>query len=183
LPNEYKKMCDITFDRLYPNKEIIEKIANKKICIEDYVKNNSWILRDGYSIEDLYDEIVFLSKNLTKFISLKEVFSNKYILCPEGFDCSSSLNLVLSTNCLAICPPFHYSNTIINIDYLKPYVHFVPIKEDYSDLLEVMKWCLNNDEKCQEIVKNANEYSKYFLSEKQMIESIAELLKEIIKTN
>ena len=86
--------------------------------------------------------------NISKSITLKKVFMNKYIICPEGFNCSSSLNIILSTNCLAICQPFHYENTIINTSYLKPYVHYVPIKEDFSNLNDVIIWCLNNDDKC-----------------------------------
>ena len=41
---------------------------------------------------------------------------------------------------------------------LKPWVHYVPVKSDLSDLLDQIRWCQNNDEKCQEIVNSALEF-------------------------
>jgi len=45
---------------------------------------------------------------------------------------------------------------------LEPYVHYVPIKEDLSDLADKIEWCKKNDEKCRIISENAyNFYQKY----------------------
>ena len=38
----------------------------------------------------------------------------------------------------------------------------MPLKDDYSDLDEIIEWCKNNDTQCQEIVKNANTFMKQF---------------------
>jgi ferritin len=73
----------------------------------------------------------------------------------------------------------HYENTIINSSCLKPYVHYVPIKEDFSDLKEVMEWCLSNESKCKEIIKNANEYAKFFLDEANVINFLQKLISEV----
>jgi hypothetical protein len=35
------------------------------------------------------------------------------------------------------------------------WVHYVPIKNDFSDLNEKIEWCLQHEEECKEIVKNA----------------------------
>jgi hypothetical protein len=48
-------------------------------------------------------------------------------------------------------------------DHLVPYVHFVPVSEDFSDLEEVYEWCLDHDAECEEISKNATEFAKEFL--------------------
>ena len=40
---------------------------------------------------------------------------------------------------------------------MEPWIHFVPIEEDLSDLKEKIEWARANDEKVQEIVKNGNE--------------------------
>lgn len=42
---------------------------------------------------------------------------------------------------------YFYSN-------LEPWVHYVPIKSDFSDLLEKVEWLRNNDDKAKEIAKN-----------------------------
>jgi hypothetical protein len=50
---------------------------------------------------------------------------------------------------------------------LKPYVHYVPVKDDFSNLLEIKKWCDKNPKKCKEIIKNANGYVKKFTNEER----------------
>ena len=41
-------------------------------------------------------------------------------------------------------------------DYL-PWVHYVPINDDFSNLQEMYCWCEENQDKCEEIIKNAKE--------------------------
>ena len=41
--------------------------------------------------------------------------------------------------------------------YMKPWVHYIPLEEDLSDVREKIQWARDNDEKVQEIVKNASE--------------------------
>jgi hypothetical protein len=41
---------------------------------------------------------------------------------------------------------------------LKPYVHYVPVKDDLSDLLEQIQWSKDHDNLCQEIADNATEF-------------------------
>ncbi len=38
---------------------------------------------------------------------------------------------------------------------LKPYIHYIPVKADLSDLAEKIQWCKTNDDKCYQITKNA----------------------------
>lgn len=45
---------------------------------------------------------------------------------------------------------------------LIPNFHYVLLQDDFSDLLEKVEWCNNNQDKCKEIVKNANSFMKQF---------------------
>ena len=180
LPEKYKKMCDISFDRLCQNKETLQDFINDKITYNDLSKNN-WVLDNNKTDDDLKEEIKIIIENMSNHINLSDILGNKYLFCLEGFDVSSLLNIVLCTNSLAIVPKMYYENTNINSSYLKPYIHYVPIKEDFSDLKEVIEWCLNNNEKCEEIIKNANEYGKIFLNENNMLEFLKCLIEKIIK--
>jgi len=45
---------------------------------------------------------------------------------------------------------------------LEPWVHYVPLADDYSDLDKIVEWCRKNDDKCQEVVRNANNFMKQF---------------------
>ena len=46
--------------------------------------------------------------------------------------------------------------------YLKPYIHYVPLNDNLDNLDEIYQWCLNNDDKCKDIVKNANLFMDNF---------------------
>jgi len=87
----------------------------------------------------------------------------KFILNMEGNDCASSFPWALASNC---CPlhnyPFTWETHMFGLE-IKPYVHFVPIKNDGSDLLEKYTWCLNNLDKCEEIANNGKKYMKMYL--------------------
>ena len=58
---------------------------------------------------------------------------------------------------------------IVDSDYklwfshlLEPYIHYIPVKSDLSDLVEIVKWCQKNDSKCKKIANNGyNFYEKY----------------------
>lgn len=51
---------------------------------------------------------------------------------------------------------------------LKPYCHYIPTDIFFSDLEDNIQWALANDDLCQRIVKNANEFARRYLSEKSM---------------
>jgi len=42
---------------------------------------------------------------------------------------------------------------------LKPYVHFIPIKKDMSDLLEKIAWAKSHDAECRQIANNARAFA------------------------
>ena len=49
-------------------------------------------------------------------------------------------------------------------DKLKEWVHYVPVKDDLSDLNEKVQWCIDNDEKCKTISENAYNFVKMELT-------------------
>ena len=65
-------------------------------------------------------------------------------------------------------------------DHLIPYVHYIPIKNDWSDLLDRIIWCENNQSKCKKINTNAKKYVKNFLDEFKSNYHI-KIIDEIIK--
>jgi len=177
LPENLQKKGEISFDFIYPNtNEVKELLKDDKKILEKY--KNNWLLG---TIDELKDEINLLLKYIKPREKINYLYNFKYIICPEGFDVSSGLNWVLCSNSLAIVPPFHYENTIINSNFLKPYEHFVPINEDFSNLKETIEWCEMNEDKCKQIIKNANDYSKNFLDNKFMEDYLKEIIINIIK--
>ena len=63
-------------------------------------------------------------------------------------------------------------------------IYYVSIKEDYSDLEEKLQFYIDNPEKAQEIVKNANNYVAQFKNKKtEDLISLMVMNKYFIKTN
>jgi len=87
----------------------------------------------------------------------------KFILNIEGNDYASSFPWVLASNC---CPlhnyPFSWESYIFGQDLL-PWIHFIPVNNDGTDLLEKYNWCIQNLEKCEEIANNGKKYMEPYL--------------------
>ncbi len=47
-------------------------------------------------------------------------------------------------------------------DMLKPGIHYVEIKSDFSNLEEKYNWCLNNLDECKKIAENGKKYIEQF---------------------
>lgn len=58
---------------------------------------------------------------------------------------------------------------------LQPYVHYVPVSKDLDDLIDKIKWCRENDDKCREIAENAFELGKKVLTEEGCFGYIAKV--------
>ena len=67
-------------------------------------------------------------------------------------------------------------------DKLVPNVHYVLLKDDFSDLEEKFKWCKNNPNKCKEIISNASNYMKQFKNKKQEEQLEKRILNTYFKT-
>lgn len=52
---------------------------------------------------------------------------------------------------------WHYHNW-------KPWIHYVPVKNDFSNLREIMKWCLDHDKECEKIASNVKKHYNEHLS-------------------
>ena len=54
-----------------------------------------------------------------------------------------------------------------NGDTLIPYKHYIPINDDFSDLISQIDFANKNVKICLEIIKNANEFIEQFLDKKK----------------
>jgi len=98
-------------------------------------------------------------------MSVTELLKYKYILAVEGNDKASGLNWALASNSLVfMSKPTKFS--WLMEDKLIPGFHYVPVKDDFSDLLENVRWCNKHPEKCKQVVQNANQYMNQFMDQK-----------------
>ena len=89
---------------------------------------------------------------------------HKYILSLEGNDKDSGLNWKLNSNSLVLMPKPRSSSWLME-DKLMPDVHYVLIKDDFSDIEEKIEWCNQHQDNCVSIVKNANRFMEQFKDE------------------
>ena len=88
----------------------------------------------------------------------------KYILSIEGNDKDSGINWKLNSNSVVFMPKPRVTSWLMETT-LVPNKHYILLKDDFSDLYEKLQWCNSNQDKCIEIVKNANEFMKQFSNE------------------
>lgn len=100
-------------------------------------------------------------KNLTRGrMSKNDINKYKYQIVVEGNDFPTSLKDALSTNCVVLMPPMTFD--CIYTFGLKEWVHYVPIKKDFSDIEDKIMYLKNNDEISLKISNNATEHMKQF---------------------
>lgn len=59
---------------------------------------------------------------------------------------------------------------------LKPFEHYIPLREDLSDLDETMRWVAENPTKVRQIARNGHEFYQRYLSFERNEAHIAELV-------
>jgi hypothetical protein len=94
-------------------------------------------------------------------ISYDTFVQYKYIISIEGNEKDSGSNWKLGSGSLVIMKPPKYESWLME-SKLIPWVHYVPLNDEMNNLDEIYNWCLNNDDKCKEIVKNANAFMHNF---------------------
>ena len=94
---------------------------------------------------------------------MKQQLQSKFIISVEGNDVSSGLKWQLYSNSVVFMTKPKVCSWLME-DLLIPGVHYILLKDDYSDLEEKYNWALKNDIKCMEISKNATNYMKQFLN-------------------
>ncbi len=77
----------------------------------------------------------------------------KYILIIDGHSAAFRLSRFLRYNCVVFIVLSKYISWIRQ--FMAPFYHFIPIKEDMSDLYEKIEWCNNNENECLKIIARA----------------------------
>lgn len=118
---------------------------------------------------------------LVKFMSPQKQAEFKYLINVDGHVSAYRLSLELSSGACILLADSKYK--LWYRRYLIPFKHYVPVKEDLSDLIKKIKWCKNNDVKCQKISKNAEKFARKYLSKEGILDYLQKLLITVKKTN
>jgi hypothetical protein len=128
-------------------------IVRGDLSREKYIFNRDTGL--GFLKMDRYN--IKIVERLTK----KEQSQYKYIIEAEG---NVSAHRVLTDMLLgSVLLMIDSEYTLWYSHLLKPYVHYIPIKKDLSNLIEVIVWCRDHDELSETIAKNSLQFAKDLL--------------------
>ena len=126
-------------------------------------------------------DIKSLPFGLKNYISPEEQAKYKYVINVDGHVASFRLSRELQYGMCVLLVKSKFKLWYKNI--LEPFVHYVPVNEDLSDLIEKIKWCQENDDKCKEIAKNSLEFSKKYLTKNGILDYLQKILVELKTVN
>jgi len=107
------------------------------------------------------------------YINPAEMTKYKFILSLEGNDVATNLKWIMNTNSLCFMPKPTVESWFME-GTLIPNFHYVLIKDNFSDLINKIKYYSLNTDESLKIIKNANNYVEQFKDLKR--EHIIEVL-------
>jgi hypothetical protein len=119
-----------------------------------------------------------LKKYIRPELSVRQLLSYKYLLSLEGWGLASGLKWMLYSNSVVfMAAPTKVSWAME--DKLVPYVHYIPLKPDYSDLRQQLEWARNHDEECQTISRQARSYMEHLVTSPEAQSNTLRILKDM----
>jgi hypothetical protein len=113
--------------------------------------------------------------------SMIDQLKYKYILSIEGNDVASGLKWQLASDSVV----FMARPTTVSFlmeDQLVPFVHYVPLKDDYSNLIDMVHWARENDKQCNWISQQATLFMEQLWTNEGAKRENAAIIKELGET-
>lgn len=97
-------------------------------------------------------------------LSLQEQLKYKFVLAIEGNDVASNLKWAMSSNSLVMMTQPKYETWFME-GLLKANIHYVLLKNDYSDFEEKIEHYIKHPQQAKEIINNAHKHVEQFLNQ------------------
>ena len=126
-------------------------------------------------------DIVSLPFGLVKPLTHEEQSRYKYIIHIKGYVSAYRLSyeLNLGSVLLIVDDPDGYQLWFSR--FLVPYVHYIPVKSDMSDLFSQVEYCRNNNEKMKEIVSACKLFHTKYLTKDGLMNYITNMMHALKK--
>jgi hypothetical protein len=112
-----------------------------------------------------FDVLAFNWNKPDPFVSLQDLTRHYSVLLDiEGNGYSGRLKLLFWSQRPVILVERPHKEFFF--DGLKPWVHYIPVKRDLSDLREKADWCLQNYEEAKQVAQNALRFASRHLTRK-----------------
>lgn len=103
----------------------------------------------------------------------------KYILNLEGHVAAYRLSYELSCGSVILLAASSWKMWYSYL--LEPFVHYVPVRNDLSDLLKMIDWCRRNDDECRAIAVNAKRFYDTYLGRAGILDFLQMTLVELAR--
>lgn len=64
------------------------------------------------------------------------------------------------------------------MENMKAWEHYIPVKHDLSNLLEIIDWLRANDDKAKEIAQNGQKFAQHYFQKDHMINELKSTFQE-----
>ncbi|KAL1232547.1 Protein O-glucosyltransferase [Trichinella spiralis] len=115
-------------------------------------------------------------------IAMPKFFEFKYQISVDGTVAAYRLMYLLAGNSIILKQDSIYYEHFYPL--LKPWVHYVPVKRDLSDLIDQILWSMNHPDQVKTIIKNAQNFVNSYLTPRATYCYLADVFKkyaEILK--
>lgn len=158
-PPKYDTLFWIGNTKTHPTRKTLCSLSETDSRIEAY--GMDWKYKDGRAIP-------------SRFVSLKDHTQYKYLIDVQGVGYSGRVKVLMFSG-----RPLFIANRKWKEYWYKdllPFEHYIPVKEDLSDLTEMLDWAEQHPEECMHIAKNAQEYAKKNLTKQAALEYYTKLI-------
>lgn len=139
--------------------------ARRLDLIKKYINNPRYNISGVYPGIHSMKNFQRIGNNAHQYIknhmTIKEMLTYRYVISVEGNDVASNLRWLMLSNSVVMMPIPSTVSWFME-DHLKPYVHFVPLKRNFSDLNKQFEWCERNLDQCEQIAREATLYAMKF---------------------
>tara|TARA_A100001011_G_scaffold382775_1_gene453090 strand:- start:1603 stop:4917 length:3315 start_codon:yes stop_codon:yes gene_type:complete len=164
----------------------ISKLSSEGKVAKDGIKYldagiTKWNLRPRKLEQEFLQtiDIDSLGFGLVEEMSREEQSNYKYIINIDGHVSAFRISLEMNMGSVILLVESNWE--IWYKKFLKPWVHYVPINSDLSDIIEKIDWCKENEDKCELIVSNIQKFYDKYLSRDGILDYYQQTLIELKK--
>lgn len=139
------------------------------------------LMQIGDQHRDIMDTRRYVWGHSANFVSLPDHTKYKYLIEMQGGGYSGRMKLLMHAKRLLFVQDRPFWDWVA-IDF-KPWVHYVPVKNDLSDLVEKIKWADEHPTEVQQIIERCDEYALKYATRERAVQQVQDLIRYHLKTH
>jgi hypothetical protein len=171
------QLTDITFGRPRNNSRYMHSPRLRVTELSKYAPgliDAAILFTDPSSTSEIWDLLVWdvlVQYDLPRtqfFCPMREQLRYKYLLCMDGMTCTypGYFWRLKSNSCVFKVDSPNYEWFYKK---LEPWVHYVPVKHDLTDLIENILWAQKNDDEAKKIAQNGKKFAETYLTKEMYL--------------